>query len=35
MDLVAPMIKKIKNWWFCFQWKRQMKKDKRNGLWPI
>lgn len=29
------MIKAIKDWWFCFKWNRQLKKDKRNGLWPI
>lgn len=29
------MIRKLKNWWFSYKWKRQMKKDKRNGLWPI
>jgi hypothetical protein len=29
------MWQKIKNWWFCLQWKRQMKKDKAAGRWPI
>lgn len=29
------MIKKIKDWWFCVKWRRQMKKDKAAGRWPI
>jgi hypothetical protein len=29
------MWAKIKDYWFCWQWRRQMKKDKKIGRWPI
>jgi hypothetical protein len=33
--MVRSMIKKIKDWWFCVKWRHQMRKDKREGRWPI
>jgi len=23
------------DWWFKFQWRHQMRKDKRAGNWPM
>jgi hypothetical protein len=28
---MSQLIKSISDWWFCFQWRRQMRKDKRAG----
>lgn len=29
------MIKALREWWFRVQWKRRLRKDKREGRWPI
>jgi len=33
--MVSKLLKRIADWWFCLQWQRRARTDKRAGRWPL